>query len=386
MKSPKKQQGRTRSLGAKTLFYIWQNLPRVALVCVLVVIFSLIGVIRTEKERLEQEKTASSSIEKKPINAIVLKLQPGMIEDSINLPGTIEPWTRLELMSKISGAISAVMVEEGATVDKGDVLAHIEEADYRIALDAARAAYMQAEADFIRDRAMHQKRVIPAANLENSNTRLQTAKADLDRAELMLSRCTITAPMSGVVKRLDAKVGLYLDVGNPIAELLKIDKVKAVVGIPESDVDAVRRISTVELTIQALGNANFTGEKQYLAPAPDSTAYLYRLELSLDNRDLVILPGMFFRANVVKQLKDDAITVPLYAIISRNNQQYVYVSEQGIVHRRMVQLGIIDRWQVEITSGLRAGEQVVVEGHRDVEEGQQINVIKVLTDPLERLL
>lgn len=375
-----------RSFWAKCLYFLWQNLPRLAVVCVIIGIISLTGTIRSQKERITEEKKASAAIEKKPVNAIVLELQPGEIKDSINLPGTIEPWTRLELMAKVSGAISEVMVEEGASVNKGDILARIEEADYRIALDAARAAYRQAEADFSRDRKMLQKRVIPTANLENSETRLQTAKADLERAELMLSRCTITAPMSGVVKRLDAKVGLYLDVGNPIAELLKIDKVKAVVGIPESDVDAVRKVSAVDITIQALGNAQFKGKKQFLSPAPDSAAYLYRLELGLENTDLAILPGMFFRADVVKQTKADAITVPLYAIISRDDQQYVYVSEQGVVRRQLVQLGIVDKWEVEITDGLEAGERVVVEGHRDVEEGQSVNVIKVLTDSSERLL
>lgn len=386
MESSNTRKKQKRSPKVKGLYFLWVILPWLAVACVILVIITLAGIIRTQKEEIIEEKRASTAVEKKAVNAIVLELQPRDIMDSINLPGTIEPWTRLELMAKVSGAISEVMIEEGASVNKGDTLARIEEADYRIALDAASAAYKQAEADFSRDRAMLEKRVIPTANLENSETRLQTAKADLERAELMLSRCTITAPMGGIVKRLDAKVGLYLDVGNPIAELLKIDKVKAVVGIPESDVDAVRRISAVDITIQALGNAQFKGKKQFLSPAPDSSAYLYRLELGLENADLAILPGMFFRADVVKQRKVNAISVPLYAIISRNNKQYVYVCEQGIVRRQVVQLGIVDKWQVEITNGLVAGERVVVEGHRDVEDGQPVNVIKVLTDPAERLL
>ena len=365
----------------KILFFIWKHLPRLVVLGLVVLIVVLAGLVGGKKERLEQAKKAGRVEERKLVNAVLLDLQPRPIEDVINLPGTIEPWTRLELLAKVSGAIVEVKVREGDAVTTGQILALIEPDDYRVALEAARAAQALAKADYERGRTMHQTKVIPVASLESLAARLQTASAELERAQLQLSRCTITAPMDGVIKRLDAKVGLFLSVGDPLAELLQIDRVKAVVGIPESDVDAIRRLDQVGLSIQALADRALVGRRHYLAPSPDTGAYLFRLELALDNPDHEILPGMFFRARIVKQHIPQALTLPIYAVISRGDEQYVFVAEGETVRKQAVRLGVIEKWQVQITDGLKAGDRVLIEGHREVEEGQGIKVIKVVTDP-----
>lgn len=365
----------------KILFFVWRQLPRLALLGVILVIVALAGKCSSEKARLEQEKAASQAQKEKPVNAVLLELQPVTVQDAINLPGMIEPWTRLELMAKVKGSISEVLVQEGSSVREGDILARIEDDDYRIALDSAVAAYKRAKADYERKKAMLSKKITSQADLEMSETQMLTAKAAMENAELQLSRCTITAPISGIITRLDAKTGLFLSIGDPIAEILQIDRVKAVVGIPESDVDAVRKISAVNISIQALDDLEVTGKKYFLSPAPETTARLYRLELEIDNSSRTILPGMFFRANVLKRTVENAITIPIYSVITRNNEQFVFVVNDGTVHKRPVKLGILEKWQVQITEGLRAGEKVVIEGHRDVEDGQQVNVIKTISDP-----
>jgi membrane fusion protein (multidrug efflux system) len=284
-------------------------------------------------------------------------------------------------MAKVSGAIVEVRVREGDRVTAGQVLARIEPDEYRIGLDAARAAYALAQSDYERSKAMHTTKVVPVAEVEAASARLRSTRAEMELAELQLARCTITAPMDAVIKRLDAKVGLYLNVGDPLAELLAIDRVKAVIGIPESDVDAVRRIETVTLTLQGLGNREAVGRRLFVAPSPDSTAHLFRFEAALDNPDHAILPGMFFRARIVKRHIDRALAVPLYAIVSRDNEQYVFVADGETARKQPVKLGVIEQWQVEITQGLRPGDRILLEGHREVEDGQPIKVIRVVTDP-----
>lgn len=374
------------SLKKKLLFMVWRNLPRFILLLLIVLIVVLAGAVKDRKVQLEEERRAARVEEKVLVNAVLLEVHPEPIEDAMNLPGTIEPWTRLELMAQVGGPLVEVGVREGDFVQAGQVLALIEPDEYRIALDAAVAAHAQARAEYERSRTMHRDKVIPTAGLESSETRLRLAVADMERAQLQLSRCTITAPMDSVIKRLDAKVGLYVGVGDPLGELLRIDRVKAVVGIPESDVHAVRRINRVDLRIQALNNRALVGENHFLSPGPDTGAYLYRLELALENPGYEILPGMFFRARLVKRRIDDALSVPLYSVVSRNDEQFVFIAEGETVRKQLVRLGVIEQWRVEIVDGLQPGDRVVVEGHRDVEDGQQINVIKVVTDPSERLL
>lgn len=365
---------------SKFVYFIFNNLPRFVLLLMIAFIFVLMNSIQEEKKIIAANKAREVAPEKPPVNAITLELLPQTISDRINLPGALEPWTHLELMSKIGGTIDEVLVTEGSRVQKGDVLARIDDADYKIAVERAEAAYNLAKNDFERDEAIYKKGVIPTATLDTNRTKMQTARADYDNAKLMLSRTTITSPMDGVIRRLHAKVGLQLGVGDPIGDILEVDRLKATIGIPESDVTAIRKLDSVELTIQALNDRKVIGRKHFLSPSPDTIARVYNLELEIDNSGGELLAGMFVRADVVKKQIVDSVVVPFYSIISRNDRQYVYVDDGGVARRMDVELGIMEKWMVQVKSGLSLGDQLIVEGHRDVEDGQKVSVIKTIRD------
>jgi membrane fusion protein (multidrug efflux system) len=375
-----------KSSRAKFVFFLWNNLPRFLLLAMIVLVFILAGAIKKESASIAAIKADGLKQEKPPINAVTLTLKPQPIHDRINLPGNIEPWTTLSLLAKISGTLEEILVREGQKVKKGDILARLDDEDYRIAVDRAKSAFELAKAEYERDKAIYAKGVIPTAELDSNKTRMETARADYENAQLQLSRCIITSPMQGVVRRLDAKVGLQLAVGDPLAEIIEIDRVKAVVGIPESDVTAVRGVDSVDISLQALGNRIVSGKVHYLASSPDTVARLFRLELAIDNQAGEILPGMFFRADVVKRIVPDAVVIPYYSVISRINEQYVYVEDQGIVHKKTVRLGVMEKWAVEVIEGLSSGERLVVEGHRDVEDQQKVKVVKAAVDIKELML
>ncbi|MCI5119347.1 MAG: efflux RND transporter periplasmic adaptor subunit [Candidatus Electrothrix sp. LOE1_4_5] len=115
-----------------------------------------------------------------------------------------------------------------------------------------------------------------------------------------------------------------------------------------------------------------------MAPAPETLAHAYRLELALDNPERHILPGMFLRANIVKQTEKQIIAVPLYTVISRNDEQFVYVVQDGMARKRPVKTGFTEGWQILIRSGLKIGEKVIIQGHRSIEDGQKVRVVKEL--------
>ena len=368
-----------RSTRAKFVFFVWNNLPRLLLLAIIALILVLAVVVRNKSALIAADKAAALKQERPPVNVVTLLLQPTVIRDRINLPGSIEAWTTLSLLSKLNGTVVEVVAREGQVVKKGDVLARIDDDDYRIAVQRAQAAYDLARSEFERDRAIYAKGIIPTAEYDANRTRMETAKADLDNAELQLSRCIITAPMNGVVRKIDAKVGLQLAVGDPLAEILEIDRLKAVVGIPESEVAAVRGLTAIDISLQALRDRTVAGTVHFLSSSPETVARLFRLELAVDNPNGEILPGMFFRADVVKKTVPDAIAVPFYSVISRNDEQYVYVERDGVVAKRPVAIGIMEQWMVEVTSGLRPGDRLVVEGHRDVEDGQKVKIVKAAT-------
>lgn len=375
------------TMRGRIVFFIWNNMPRFVLLGMIgLIIFLFVGPIKQQKAFLAESKASAVSQEKPPVNAITFTLSPTTITDRINLPGYIEPWTRLNLMAKLNGTITEMMVKEGDRVKKGDILAHIEDDEYRIAVERAQAAYKLAQADYERDRSIYEKGVIPTATLEANRTKMQTARADFENAKLQLSRTTITSPMEGIIRSLDAKVGLQLSIGDPIAEILEIDRMKTVIGIPESDVTAVRKLDQVDITVQALDNKVISGRKHFLSPSPDTSARLYNLELEIDNSNGEVLAGMFVRADVIKQRLENSLSVPFYSVISRNDDQYVFVEEEGLARKRQVKLGIMENWMVQVTEGLEPGDRILIEGHRDVENDQKIKVIKAITSPEELIL
>jgi len=381
---------RGKYLLAKPKNLIMHKLPTVLTLLFLLVligtIMGLSGTIKAEKERMTAEKMAAGPKERVPANVVLLDVAPTTIQDRINLPGVIEPWEDLTVLSKIHGTVIKVEVSEGDTVTKGQVIARIDPDDFRIAEDSARATFELATANYNRLTRLFEKGIIPKAKIENLEAQVKTSKAALENAALMLSRCTIKAPISGVIRRLDAKEGLLLSVSDPVAEILQVDRVKAVVGIPESDVALVRNIKEVNLTIQALDNKEVVGRHHFLASSPEVGARVYRFELAIDNKDNLIMPGMFFRAKLVKRVIEDTVAVPLFTVIKREDQQFVFVEEDGVAKKQPVELGIMEGWLVQITEGLSPGSRVVVEGHRDIEHGYKLKTVRVIEDLREALL
>jgi membrane fusion protein (multidrug efflux system) len=98
------------------------------------------------------------------------------------------------------------------------------------------------------------------------------------------------------------------------------------------------------------------------------------------------MPGMFFRAKLVKRVITDTVAVPLFTVIKREDQQFVFVEEDGVAKKLPVELGIMEEWRVQITKGLSPGSRVVVEGHRDIDHGHKLNTVRVIEDLREALL
>jgi RND family efflux transporter MFP subunit len=205
----------------------------------------------------------------------------------------------------------------------------------------------------------------------------------MDNAKLDLENCRVRARVSGIVNRIDIEEGQYLSKSTKIAQILQIKKVKVNVGIPESDVDAVRKLDNFDVKIDALDAKVFKGTKHYLSKSADPDARLYNLAVTIDNAEGKILPDMFARVEIVKNIAHNSIIVPIYSLISYNKGHIVYVAKDGTSRMRQVETGMQEGWQIEITKGLSPGEEVIVVGHRSVSDGQKINVVRTVKDPEE---
>lgn len=341
-------------------------------------VFLMADMIRTEGEAVQKRNAGELRTTREKTNVVAMEMVPAAMEERISLPGTVRPWVSLRVLVEVRGRIVEKRVAEGARVHKGEVLARIDPRDYENALASARASYEVAAASLGRLQALFDDQLATRSQLDDAVARVKTTRATMDNARLDLDRCVILSPMDGVVDRVLVENGQFMNSGDPLADMLQMDRVKVAVGIPESDVDAVRRLERFDVTIDALNGKRFKGRRHYLYKTADSLARLYSLEIAVDNPGGEILPDMFARVEIVKHRVDQGLAVPLYSIVEKSSAPAVYVVENDVAVLRPVSTGIQDGWRIQIAGGLSAGEKVVVVGQRLIAHGETVHVTRTV--------
>lgn len=371
-------------LKAKSIRTIWSFIPWIVVAGLIASVFVMSKWLILKHGRIAEAKSAA--IEKKIIPAvrvITLTLSPRRLIDSISLPGEIKPYEDLSVKAETKGQIVSIPVQEGEDVKKNQLLMQIDDRDSRSQLARIEATYKLAKLDYERINTLTRKNITPASKLDEVTARLKELEARLAEARLSLQRTRIKAPIDGRLNDVLKKIGDVVDVNQPVARIIQIDRVKATVGVPESDVTAVFDLKQADVVIEALDNRKFLGQKVFLSSQPRSLARLYDLELLLPNPEGRILPGMFAQVKLVKKVYENAVAVPLYAVITQGDARYVYVEKDGRAERRDITMGVLVDWQVHVTSGLKPGDRVIVVGHRFLDGGQAVQVVKNVQHPEE---
>jgi RND family efflux transporter MFP subunit len=217
------------------------------------------------------------------------------------------------------------------------------------------------------------------AGLRQATAAVEQAKAGLERAVIQLDRTVVRAPVSGTVSKVPVEVGQLLGPGARVARIVELNRIKVTVGIPEIHANKAAGLETVELTLKALPGKTFTGKRVYLGVEPQEKSHVYPLDLVVDNEDRSIRPGMFVTAEVILEVRKRPV-IPLISIIPREKDKVVFVASEGVARRRPVEIGLImgsslPEAEVEITAGIEAGDQLIVQGHRRVEDGDPVTIL-----------
>ena len=371
------------TLKIRLLRLIWGIIPWLMVAAIgAFIVFMFVRI--TEKQiHLAQAKKAAIKKEIPAVKVITLTLTPHHLEDKIGLPAQVEPYEDLQVKAELFGQVLEVLVEEGQRVKKGQILVRLDDRDYQSRLEQIEANYKLAKLEYARISKLAKQKITAVSKLDEVEARLHALKAQKKEAQLALSRSIIKAPISGRLNEVQTKLGDLLSVGDPVAQILQYDKVKVTVGVPESDVAAVFDLKKARVIIEALNNRSVMGRKVFLSRKPRTLARLYDLELMVPNPDEHILPGMFAKVELVKEVFDQALTIPLYAVIVHGSERFVYVEKDGHAEKRTVSLGVLDKWQVQVKTGLNPGDKVVVVGHRFLDQGQNVEVIKNVSHPRE---
>jgi membrane fusion protein (multidrug efflux system) len=368
----------------RILRYIWDSFPWFIVVILIFSIFILVGNILKKAERLEEERKAAKKQEVS-VQVVTLTVKPAQLEEKLNLPAAVESFENLWVKSEASGQVTNILVQEGQIVQKGRVLVELDSRDYTTNLERIEANHKLVTIEYKRITELFKRNIAAASEVDRLEAQLKDLEAQLKAAKLALERTRITAPITGRLNEIETRIGDWMSVDKPVAQILQMGEVKVTVGIPESDVSAVTDLNEADIIIEALDKLRVKGKKLFLSRQPNDLARLYNLELVVDNPDGRILPGMFARVEIVKKRFKDALAVPLYAVISQDDENFVYLEKNNKAEKRSVELGILEGWMIQVKSGLNIGDKVIIVGHRQVDEGQAVQVIKNVTDPEEIL-
>jgi membrane fusion protein (multidrug efflux system) len=371
------------SLKSQILRRIWGLFPWAIVLCSVVLIFLLYQNIQEERSRLEKTKQEAIKSDTPPVRVITLTALPKRLEDKITLPGYVEPAEDLWVKAEASGRVVQVSAKEGSQIIQGQMIAQLDDRDYRSRLARIEANHTLAKLEYDRIYSLDKKNIIAPSKFDEIEARLKDVSAQQAEAELALSKTRILAPIKGQVNEIVAKQGSFLGVGDPVAQLLRLSDVTVTVGIPESDVASFFDLKKATVIIDALEKRRVTGKKVFLSRQPRNLARLYDLELEIPNTDGHILPGMFARVELIRAVYEKALVIPLYAVINQGGEQFVYLEKEGSAKKTAVAIGRLVDWQVHITSGISATDKVIVVGHRLLSDGQAVEVIKNVSNVRE---
>ncbi len=314
-----------------------------------------------------------------PVPVKVLTIRPvEHLPDVFDLPGVVKPQRVVNVSAEVASRVERIEVKEGQTVRAGQTMVVLN-------TDLLAAAYRRAKATAEFD-AKDLERVselvrrgnfAPTSELDRARAKAEASQATLDEAKAELDRAVITAPLDGVVNRIPVEVGEYvLSVltGTEVAEIVVIDTVKVVVDVPSRDVPYLKVGSPQQILLNPEGTA-VTGQITYVGALADESTRTTPVEITVDNRDRTFHSGQIVLVRMKRRDLANVILIPLEAVIPLEDGKEVYVVEDGKAVSRRVTLGILTGRDVQITSGLAAGDQLIVGGgQRYVAPGQPVRV------------
>ncbi|MDM8537609.1 efflux RND transporter periplasmic adaptor subunit [Desulfobacterales bacterium HSG17] len=356
---------------------------------------SLISLTMGEKEKLKthiarleteiSENNENTKSSEEILNVVTLAMEPGVIQDRLNLVGVVQPWLQVSVNSQVSGKVTDKRIEKGQTITKGDVIAVLDARDYRNTVKSLKAEFDAASSSLKRLKKLKAGKLSTQSEYDSVQARVRALSSSIANAQLAVERTIISAPISGILNTVYFEKGELLNPGDKVVEIIQLDRLKINVGIPESDVAAVRSIYEFSVTIDALDGAMFTARNHFVSNTADPMARLYNLELALENKDGLILPDMFVRVEIIKKTIPDSLSLPLFAVLNRGDKYIAYAVNDGKAHEREVDLGLQEGWRVQINNGLVPGDQVIVVGQRTVTDDQPVTVVRSITNIQELL-
>ncbi len=312
------------------------------------------------------------------------------ITPSLSFSGSLDPEWQAEVAAKVDGRLEKVYVKEGDRVSKGQVLAILEQVDTDANLLNAKGSYLDAQTslrkaktDLERYEKLYTTGAVSQQTVDdyrfardNAAAKLEAARGSLQAMEAKSAGTVLVAPADGIVSKRYYQEGYYAKAGTPIFAVADISRLKTTINIPEGQVAGVHVGNEADISLPAYPGKKLVGQITRIAPVADTPAHTFAAEVSVDN-SAGLLAGLYANVALVASPKENVLTIPVHAIVMRDDQQTVFVADdEGVVQRRVLSVGYTDDKIAEVLAGVDEKDTIVTEGHNKLREGSKIDLKK----------
>ena len=319
-------------------------------------------------------KNGEQAPERPPMTVQVVVLQPRPLDHTMIATGTLLANEEVDLMSEMAGRVTQIGFEEGGTVAAGQVLLRINDDDLQAELRQVEANLQLARDDEQRKEQLLAVNGISREAFDASKTARNALEAQADMLKARIAKTVVRAPFSGAIGLRSVSPGGYVSAGVPFARLRQLSPIKIDFAVPERSGRNLKPGAVISFTLEGDPTV-YEGRVYAVEPGVDEANRTVRVRARHPNTDGRLVPGSFARVEVALERIPEGLTVPTESLVPDIQGQKVFMLREGKVTSQRVDVGIRLPKAVQLTSGVQAGDTVLVTGLLAVREGMPVKAV-----------
>lgn len=310
-----------------------------------------------------------------PVKVKTMKMEPALQAESRRFSGTVEEENGSVLSFSVMGTLKHIYVNLGSRVKKGQLVAEVDRTSMESSYRAAKASMEQAEDAYQRMKELHDKGSLAEIKWIEVQSQYRQACSMEEIARKNLDDCKLYAPFSGVIAEKSAEIGQNVAPGVPVVKLVTDGQLRISIPVPEAEIAHVELGQQASVCVSALKEGVFTGRvaEKGIQAHPLSRSYLVKIKP--DKAVAGLMPGMVAEVSLAAGDKGQVYVIPASILqTDENNRTFVWLQAGGKAVRRVVECGEFTPQGVTVLSGLKAGDEIIVEGQQKVCEGTPVTL------------
>lgn len=295
-----------------------------------------------------------------PVEAVTISAEP--LDAGLATVGSLRADESVVVRPEVPGRITRIHFTEGGRVQAGQPLVSLDTATAGAALREAEANLANSRSAAARASELAGAQLIARSDYDNVRAQRAVDEARVASARAAMSKMTLRAPFSGQIGLRSVSVGEYVNAGQDLVTLVRLDPIEVDFSVPETRLANLRTGQPVRIEVDALPGETFGGEVVAIDPVVDPNSRSVKLRAQVANPDHRLRPGQFARVQLQSGGDQRALLVPEQALMQSGEERYVYTVVDGKAKRTVVTTGTRVPGKVEVTAGLSPGDVVITAG------------------------